>query len=429
MIQEKNLTATQKSRFNLKVKFVVFYTFYFKMMLFIISPVTFIRVLRRLNFFLSSIQHNKFARTRQGTKIDLYVPAFPSKAFFTACNKFAVFKDIMPCTTVLISVTSACRFSCPHCYQKHDIGKDMDINILISTIKKLQDMGIAFFNIEGGEPFLVFERLKQVCRAIDHRSEIWINSTGDGMSIEKLKELKQDNIAGFMFSLHTPEKKSFNEFMGKETAWDDMIQGIQMCREAGFAAAINTCLMKNSFFDGTFEKIMELTKDRGITLIQIIKPKPAGGYLSGIENDFNEEDLKTVKQKVMHYNLDVSKNKYPSISAQIIEESEEMFGCTAGGTDRFYINAKGDVQPCEFVNISYGNITTGNFDEIYKKMRKSFAGGGDCWICEKYSCEIYKEFKENNLKSLPLSPEKSEHLFKNWRRGRQSKFYEKVYKL
>ena len=67
------------------------------------------------------------------------------------------------------------------------------------------------------------------------------------------------------------------------------------------------------------------------------------------------------------YNLRREYKDFPAIYAQSIEEDENHFGCTAGGIDRFYINAKGDVQPCEFLNISFGNVQDENFEDIYDK--------------------------------------------------------------
>ena len=79
----------------------------------------------------------------------LYVPGFPSRAFYTACKKFTQFDEKMPCTTVLMSITSACPYNCSYCYQKLDRGRDVDINILSKTVRKLQDMGIAFLTCLG----------------------------------------------------------------------------------------------------------------------------------------------------------------------------------------------------------------------------------------------------------------------------------------
>ena len=139
---------------------------------------------------------------------------------------------------------------------------------------------------------------------------------------------------------------------------------------------------------------MDKAKELNVSIIQLIKPKPAGGWLeSGVE-DFPVEEVERVKKLVNKYNNEKEFKDYPSISAQVFEEAPEMFGCTAGGTDRFYINAKGDLQPCEFLNISFGNILTDDFEIIYKEMREQFDGPGEAWLCEKYSGKILKIFKE-----------------------------------
>ena len=387
----------------------------------------FISLMRRLLFFLSKMKHNKYIKLKNGIRLDLYVPTYPSEAFFTATDKFKIFDgNKFPCTTALISVTNACGFKCEHCYQKLDNGDDVQIDILIDTVKKLQNMGVAFFNIEGGEPFLKYERLKAVFEAIDERSEIWVNSTGMGMTIERLKELK---IEAIMFSLHSGEPAELNKFMGRGDAWSYMEKGVEMCRKAGVSVTFNTCLMKDGFYNGAFEKIMETAKNFNASLVQLIKPKSAGAWLKNSAGFFSEEDMKIAVDKINLYNHDKKYKDYPAISAQILEESPDVFGCTAGGTDRFYVNAKGDVQPCEFLNISFGNINQENFDIIYKRMREVFHTPGDCMLCEQSAGKINRLFTENNLSALPLPPELSKEIYGNWKAGKETDLYKKANEL
>lgn len=423
------LTHWQKTVLNLKLKVRIFFHYIPVLWKGDISLKRFILLLKRLLLFLSRMQHNKFVTINGKTRLGLYVPGFPSPAFYTACQKFSQFSEKMPCTTVLLSITSACPYNCNYCYQKLDKGQDVKIETLIRTVSKLQEMGIAFFNIEGGEPFLVFDRLKRVCSVIDARSEIWINSTGAGMTRERLMELNYLNVTAIMFSLHSPDADSFNRFMGSNSAWNTMLDGVKMCHNVGLPVAFNICLMRDDFYNGTFEQIMDLVRDLKACLIQIIKPKPAGGWLEKGDIVFSPEDLAYIKTKVNQYNLQEEFSGYPAISAQIIEEDKGVFGCTAGGIDRFYINAKGDLQPCEFLNISFGNIAVDNFEDIYQKMRDCFAWGGDCYLCESCSKTIHKIYLENNLKSLPLPPELSEKIYSSWDRGRRTDLYERLEKI
>ncbi|TGE36328.1 radical SAM protein [Desulfosporosinus fructosivorans] len=429
MIKIRNVTGWQKTKFNLKLKINIFFHHIPVLCKREISFTGFILLLKRLLLFVSKMQHNKFVNIDGKTRLGLYVPGYPSQAFYTACHKFSQFSEKMPCTTVLLSITSACPYHCNYCYQKLDKGKDVELETLIKTVRKLQEMGIAFFNIEGGEPFIVYERLKRVCTVIDARSEIWINSTGAGMSPEKLSELKELNVTAIMFSLHSPDAVTFNQFMGEDSAWDTMEKGVEMCHKAGLAVAFNTCLMREDFYSGNFERIMEAAKGFGACLIQIIKPKPAGGWLEKGNIEFTTENLNYIKNRVNQYNLEEAFSEYPAISAQIIEEDKAVFGCTAGGTDRFYINAKGDLQPCEFLNISFGNIMVDEFEDIYQKMRNCFAWGGERYLCESCSKDIYKVFLENELKSLPLTPTLSEKIYSSWDRGKKTDLYERLEKM
>lgn len=384
--------------------------------------------LRRLNYFIGKLTHNKFAQIGENIRFDMYIPGYPSKAFFTACQKFSVFHEKLPCTVALISVTSACTYHCAHCYQRFDIGKDVELNRLLSAVKYLQDHGIAFFNIEGGEPFLTFDRLLALCRQIDDRSEIWINSTGNGITRDRLLELKKTSLTVIMFSLHSPDKERINEFMGDQNAWLNMIKAIEICHELKIPVAFNSCLPLEDFKNGNFERLMQLAKDLGGFLIQIIKPKPSGGWLeSGVE-EYTAEDFNLIKKKVNRYNLSKEYVDFPAISAQIIEEDPDMFGCTAGGTDRLYINAKGDVQPCEFLNASFGNITEEDFDAIYKRMRKVFAIPQSCITCEKYTRDIYRLYHDNCLNKLPLTKELSQIIFDQLKRDQPTRLYEKIEK-
>ncbi len=422
MARIKNRIGLERTFFNLYLKIAVFLHFTREVAARRMPMTGFFGFLDRLLYFLAKMKDNKYVTTHGRTKINLYVPAFPSPAFYKACAKVRTIGRKQPAISVLLSVTSGCRFRCEHCYQKHDLGRDVPLDYLLDAVRQLDAMGIAFFNIEGGDPFLAYDRLKAVCSAVS-TGEIFVNSTGDGITVERLRELKSLGVRAIMFSLHSPDPEELNRFMGRDHAWETLMKGISCCHEAGVDATVNTCLLRNAFFDGTFDRIMTLTRDLGVSIVQLIKPKPSGAWLGSDLAVFSQEDLNHVEAMVHRYNNDRAMVKYPFVAAQIHDERSDLFGCTAGGTDRFYINAKGDVQPCEFLNISYGNIQNEAFEAIYARMRESFDIPGDHWLCEHCAEDIHRLYKEGGARALPLDPETSAKVIEGWDRGNVPDFY------
>ncbi len=429
MVTVKSIQGPGRFLFQWRMKLTILFHFLPDLLTGILSPRRYLQFLRRLLLFLSKLDHNKFIRLGSTTRLDLYVPSFPTPAFYAGCRKFMVFDGPLPCVTALISVTSACRFSCPHCYQRRDAGRNVPIEILVPVVRQLQDLGVAFFNLEGGEPFLAYDRLKKVCSAIDRRSEVWVNSTGDGITLERLQELKQLNLTAVMFSLHTAEPATLNAFMHSDQAWDCLTRGIDLCHQAGVAVALNSCLMREAFTNGDFERIMEKAAEFQACLVQLIKPKPAGAWLESPSLAFRRQDLDHVTELVRRYNHDPAYVRYPAISAQVLVEDPSRFGCTAGGTDRFYINAKGDVQPCEFLNLCFGNIADEPFPAIYARMRQAFFPPGETWLCEACAPAIRQALQSQPSPSLPLNRETSARLCAAWHRGEPTRVYRDFAKL
>ena len=72
---------------------------------------------------------------------------------------------------------------------------------------------------------LVFDRLKSICESISI-GEIWINSSGDGITLDRLTTLKSLGVKGIMFSLHSHVPENINAFMKRDYAWENLKNGI-----------------------------------------------------------------------------------------------------------------------------------------------------------------------------------------------------------
>ncbi len=389
------------------------------------SPAAYVRFLRRALRLLLAFRHNKVVRVFNGYKLHLYLPAYPSRAFFYAIESKLLRTPPGP-TTIVFSMTKACTYKCQHCYQRKDGGPDLDETLLIETARSIQDAGVAMFDIEGGEPLLRFSRLMSLVQAIDERSEIWINTTGAELKPDILDQLKQAGLFGLMVSIHSPDAEKHDAFTGVPGSFEVACETLKLCRRIDLVAAFNSVLSEKEVRHGGIRNLMELACDLDCDYVQLIHPKPAGTWMGreeGMQRD--RELIRDIQQEHVRYNSR-RMHKYPSLAAQVFEESKPVLGCTAGAVDRFYVNAYGEVQPCEFLNISFGNVNDEPFNDIYARMRSFFTFPCTDWLCCTQARAIHDLFQQHKLERTPLPWQITQELVKNWDRGEPTPLYEKL---
>ena len=68
------------------------------------------------------------------------------------------------------------------------------------------------------------------------------------------------------------------------------------------------------------------------------------------------------------FNTDPRFADCPGVNSPGYLETPDRFGCVAG-SERLYISASGDVQPCPLVNLSLGNVLDESLASICRRMR------------------------------------------------------------
>ncbi len=421
----KPITGIKRVFFNSYLTIYIFLRYTRFLLLRQISFKQYVLFFKRMILLQMRFRHNKFIRIGNVYKLHLYLPAFPSPAFFHALKRFLMLKGEPSSVSVLLSVTKACTYNCPHCYQKTDTGSELSVDRLIEVAKNMQNLGISFFNIEGGEPLLKFDRLIKLVGSLDERAEVWVNTNGFGLTYKKAKKMKEAGVFGVMISVHHWDRIKFDRFVGKEGAFDAAILALEVFREAGIATAINCCPTKETIEDGGIEKIMKLAKDYGCSYVQLIHGKPAGGWL-GREDPLKDETIKKMARSHTLFNKHFKYRNYPAMSSQVFESLKENFGCTAGGIERFYLNHHGEVQPCEFTNVSFGNVQDEVFLVIYKRMKSYFQKPGTNWLCCTEAKKIEKAILAQKERKVPLPKEKTISIVKDWDLGEETPLYKKM---
>ena len=378
-------------------------------------------VLWKASKFTSIFFKHKLVRLPSGEyKLDFYMPRYPSEAFFTAIEGKVLRKPPRP-VSVVLSISKACAYHCPHCYQRKDAPQELPLPLLLENVRKLRDFGVVAWAVEGGEPLLRMERLEAVLSEISGL-EVWVNSTGHSATPEKIRRLAQLKVTGVMSSIHSVNPDEHDAFTGIKGAWQRALDFLHDCQEAGMLIGFNTVLTDEQIVNGGIDEIMSLAKEHNCDYIQLIHPKACGGWMGKFfDTALSQKAISIAKEAQLRYNSSSEPNS-PVLTAQVFEESPEMLGCCCGGIDRFYIGASGEVQPCEFVNISFGNLNDTPLETAYARMRKCFAIPCEEWTCREHASEIAQCAEE----TLPLPWSKTEKLIQNWTPGTPTKVYDSI---
>lgn len=386
-------------------------------------------LLKRALLFLEKVQVNKVVKTRGVYKMHIYFPAFPTKAFFIGLDKFLATEnnEFEPYpTSVLLSIGKGCGNNCKHCYQRFDKQEDLPLEKLKEVTSRLLDLKISFINIEGGEPLIKFDRLTEVLKIIENKAEVWVNTNGFMLTKEKARIMMGLGVFGVMVSLHHWDKNKHDVFVGKNGSFEEAINALKIFKEVGISTAINCVGTQELLKDNGFDKIMEIAKEEGCSIVQLIHEKPAGAWVGKKDTTLDKNYLKKLYNYHLIYNMDKKFKDYPLVSSQVYESTKNNFGCTAGGIERFYINGNGDVQPCEFINVSFGNVNKEDFLDIYRRMRIVFSKPRTNWLCCTEHEKINKELIKQKNKITPLSEEKSKRIIESFNFGEETPVYKKM---
>jgi MoaA/NifB/PqqE/SkfB family radical SAM enzyme len=275
----------------------------------------------------------------------------------------------------ILAITRKCSYDCKHCYEHFNLAETDSVPIerWKEVIKDLQKMGTSIITLSGGEPMLRYKGLKELLESADKNlSEFHIYTSGHRVDQEKALALKDAGLKAAAIGLDDVNPDRHDELRGYKGSYKEAIQAIKYFYEADVFTYLNLCLTKDLVRSGELWKYYELAKDLKAGGIRLLEPRPCGGYLSHkADNLFSENDRKVTTEFFLKSNRAKKYKDYPFVSYQAYLEDPSRLGCLMGGHTHFHIDSLGNVEPCVFLPISFGNIMEEDFSDIFKKMRKA----------------------------------------------------------
>jgi MoaA/NifB/PqqE/SkfB family radical SAM enzyme len=275
--------------------------------------------------------------------------------------------------TALLAITSKCKLSCTHCYEFHNLNNDHSISAekWLEIIKFLQKKGVGIIVLTGGEPLLEFKKTLEILQKADKRkSDFHIHTSGNVLNREMVRKLKEAGLSAAAVGLDDVSRERFDNIRGNG-AFENAIQALRLFNEEGIFTYVNLCATKSFIHSGDIWKYFDLVKSLNVSIIQLLEPRPNGAYFhKDIDDLITETERKILKDFMIIGNTSKKYKDYPLVYYLAHIEGANQMGCMMGGLSHFYIDSKGNVNPCVFLPVSFGNILENDFDVIYERMRK-----------------------------------------------------------
>lgn len=348
---------------------------------------------RQLRQLYRSFKNDRFHWFNNQVRINTFFPPYPSQSY----DRF--FRSIIERKRTpyqaYVAVTSACPYQCPHCsYGKRPPGH-LSRNDLLKIISELKTLGTSIIGFTGGEP-LLSEDLEEIITAAAPEMTTVLFTTGYRLDDSRAKKLLKAGIGSVVVSIESSNPQQHDALRGKSGSFSEAVTAIKACTNTRIYTAIETIGTRQKIRDGELEKIYETGCRLNVEEIRILSPVAAGRWTGCTDVMLQPEELSALQE--FHAMHNRQKNG-PCVATGAYIESETMFGCT-GGYHHIYIDAAGEVCPCDLTPLSFGNIKKESLQDIWDKMAPYFPQPRPRCLMSTIAANITSD-------RLPLAPDES----------------------
>ncbi len=341
------------------------------------NPVKCIQILNQLDKtrrkILGESRIKKISKTDGTYSWDLYIPAWPSRAFnklFEAeINRISpIEKKTNRFSNIFLAVTKKCILQCEHCFEWDALnGKEkLSLQDLKSIVQKFQELGTSQFQLTGGEPLLRVNDLVELIECAGKETEFWILTSGYNLTIENAQKLKKAGLKGVVVSLDHFDPKLHNLFRGTIKSYQWVEEAIKNAIAANLITALSICVTKAFVTESNLMQYARLAKNLGVSFVQILEPKPVGHY-KGKDVHLSAEQEAIIETFFWKMNFDSSYKKYPIVNYH--GYYQRRVGCFASGNRNLYIDTDGDMHACPFCQSKMGSALSGNLNTIIDQLQ------------------------------------------------------------
>lgn len=354
-----------------------------------------------VNFFLMRYLR-KFRIRKVGGDIVVHshLPPLNSRAYSRLIDEHILGEGEGP-SHAQIGLTNACPQRCGYCYNRDRQGIPMDIATIRKTIAGLKEMGVVWIGLTGGEPLLQKE-IVSITAETAKDCTVKLFTTGCGLTPSLTAGLKAAGLSSVSVSLDHWTADVHDRTRGYPGAFQTAHQAIDLFKAAGLHVGVSAVLSRDMIRSGETETFLDYLRTLDIDEAWISEAKPSARPFWKPEFVITEDERRSLVF------LQDRANRRGGMTVNYLGhfESGRHFGCNAG-RKMIYVDAFGEVSPCVFAPMTFGNVRERDLRDIWTGMRAVFAPASECFMNKNYGL-----FAKHAGGRLPLPAEESLSLMK-----------------
>ncbi|PKM86502.1 MAG: radical SAM protein [Firmicutes bacterium HGW-Firmicutes-12] len=383
----------------------------------LLSNMQIIKVKPSINWFLTKYMAKFNLLNVDGQLIiHSHLPSVNSKAFTRFINEHLLARTEGP-SHAQISLTNACPQKCEFCYNKGRNGELLNTTEIKQVIQDLKKMGVFWLGFTGGEP-LLNKDIVEIVRSVGDDCAIKLFTTGYNLTEELAAELKKAGLLYVSISLDHWEEEEHDRIRGSIGAFRTAQRAIDIFKSIGVHVSVSSVISREMLQGDQVQEFLKFLISIGIHEAWLSEAKPT------VEALWNKSAVFTEEERLSLVSLQDKYNKEGKITVNYLGHFEggEHFGCNAGNK-MIYLDAFGEVSPCVFTPMTFGNIRDKQVQTLFSEMKEYFPSESCCFINKNY--ELVKKYYKGQS---PISKEDTMKMMKEVRFGPLSVFSRLYYK-
>lgn len=270
-----------------------------------------------------------------------------------------------------LAVSYDCNLSCDHC--SAEVLKQgravLNLDDYRAIVAQAEAMDNLSFNITGGEP-LLWDGLHDLIPVLKpEKHYISIQTNGMLLTRKRAEQLASLGINCITTSLDSPYREIHNRFRGSKRSYDAVMAAVINAKKAGMQVLVGTTVTHGNLRSKELKDLIRLVNNMGaICLFNLAVP--CGNWAGNSHVVLRDSDRSFLFELL---------DQFPATSTDH-EPGRNGKGCPAA-MEKVYITPYGDVLPCPFIHVSFGNVRTEKLTDIVMRMRKNSFFEGYPEIC------------------------------------------------